>query len=62
MGWTQKEIEVINQVLDLLHKHNINYMEDLEKIILEHKKFTEAYNKIKETHIIPKVEENIDEA
>lgn len=61
MAWTQKEIEVINQVLDLLHKHNINYLEDLEKVILEHKEFTKVYNKIKETHIIPKVEENIDE-
>jgi hypothetical protein len=61
MGWTQREIKVINQILRLLHKHNIEYVEDLEKIILEHKEFTKIYNMVQETHIVPKAQEDTDE-
>lgn len=59
--WTQEEIKTINQILGLLHKHNIEYVEDLEKIILEHKEFTKVYQIVKETHIVPKVQEDENE-
>lgn len=52
--WTEKEIKAINQILGLLHKYNIKYVQDLEKIILEHKEFTKAYKITKETYIVPK--------
>jgi hypothetical protein len=61
MGWTQREIKVINQILGLLHKHNIEYVEDLEKIILEHKEFIKIYKIVQETHIVPKAQEDTDE-
>ena len=61
MGWTSQEIETINEILGLLHKYNIEYVEDLEKIILEHKEFTKAYQIVKETHIVPKVQEDENE-
>ena len=61
MGWTQREIKVINQILRLLHKHNIESVEDLEKIILEHKEFTKIYKIIQETHIVPKAQEEENE-
>lgn len=59
--WTQEEIKTINQILGLLQKHNIEYVEDLEKIILEHKEFTKVYQIVKETHIVPKVQEDENE-
>ena len=62
MNWTKKEIKTINELLGLLHKHKIEYIDDLERIILEHKEFTKAYSAIKETRIIPKIqEEEVDE-
>ena len=62
MGWTSQEIETINEILGLLHKYNIDYVEDLETIILEHKEFTKIYKIVKETHVVPKAQEDEDEA
>ena len=61
MIWTPQEIETINKILRLLNKHNIEYVEDLEKIILEHEEFTKIYKIVKETHIVPKAQEDEDE-
>ena len=61
MGWTQREIKVINKILELLHKHNIEYVEDLERIILEHKEFTKIYKVVQETHIVPTAQEEENE-